>query len=216
MARAETLTLSGIPRVDLMPRSEVERRQRERLTRAWLWGVLAAILVAVAVIAGAFALKWLADQALAAEQAKTNELLVELSTLSEVNQALMTEQELTAYRSLAGGTDLAWAPLISSTVQLLPPDVTLTGFELAVGGVPSTDDPESETGLVGSLTFVSPTPIDIVATIRNVRTAPGVLAADGQEVTASSVSEGQYQYKLTITYDQTIYSGAFAAQEGND
>ena len=62
-------------RVNLMPRSEVARRERDKLTRAWVWGVLGAILIALLIVVAAFWLKWSADQRLAAEQAQTNELL---------------------------------------------------------------------------------------------------------------------------------------------
>ena len=37
-----------------MPRSEVARRERDKLVRVWVWGVLGAILVALLIIAAAF------------------------------------------------------------------------------------------------------------------------------------------------------------------
>ena len=59
-------TASGFPRVNLLPRSEIVRRERDRLVRVWVWIVLAALLVAALIIAGAFAFKVFADQRLAA------------------------------------------------------------------------------------------------------------------------------------------------------
>lgn len=207
---------SGAPRVNLMPRTEVARRERDQLVRLWVWIVLGAIVVAVLIIAGAFAFKFFADQRLVAEQARTNTLLTEIASLSEVSQALATESELTDYRTDAMATDLAWTPVIGKITSILPFDTTLTGVDLAVGGVPVGDDPTLEQGLVGTVTFDSPTPIDIVPLIRSLRGVEGVLYADGQSVTSSQVSSGRYSYLLTVEFDQTVYSNEYAAEDGSE
>ncbi|MDR7113314.1 hypothetical protein J2X03_003211 [Microbacterium trichothecenolyticum] len=207
---------SGAPRVNLMPRTEVARRERDQLVRLWVWIVLGAIVVAVLIIAGAFAFKFFADQRLVAEQARTTALLTEIASLSEVSQALATESELTDFRTDAMATDLAWTPVIGKITGILPSDTTLTGVDLAVGGVPVGDDPALEQGLVGTVTFDSPTPIDIVPLIRSLRGVEGVLYADGQSVTSSQVSSGRYSYLLTVEFDQTVYSNEYAAEEGGE
>jgi hypothetical protein len=198
-----------------MPRVEVARREREALTRRWVWGVLGAVLLTLLIIAGAFAVQFLAAQRLAAEQARTNDLLLQLSALSEVSQSLATEQELTQFRSEAMANDFAWQPVVASVASTLPPEVTLTGFDVVAGGAPQTEDPASEQGLVGTFTLDSPNPIDIVSAVRSLRGVPGVLYADGQAVTSSTVIEGHYAYELTVTFDQTIYSNVFAPEEGS-
>lgn len=206
---------AGTPRVNLMPRSEVARRERDRLVGLWVWIVLGAIVVALLIIAGAFALKFLADQRLAAEQAKTNTLLSEIAALSDVSQALATQSELTDFRSEAMVGDLAWSPVIGKVTGILPPDATLTGFDLAVGGVPQGDDPAAEPGLVGTISIDSATPLDIVSIIRALRGVDGVLFADGQSVTSSQVSAGRYAYQLNVEFDQTVYSNEYAPKEGD-
>lgn len=207
---------SGIPRVNLMPPSEVARRERDRLVGRWVWLVLGAIIVALLIIAGAFALKFLADQRLAAEQAQTNALLTEIASLSEVSEALATESELTAFRAAAMATDLAWAPVLAIVTGVLPEGTALTGFDFTVGGAPLGDDPTLEAGVTGTVTIDSPTPLDIVAIIRSLRAVEGVLYADGQSVTSSQVSEGRYSYMLDVQFDQTAYSGDYAATEEGD
>ena len=207
---------SGAPRVDLMPRSEVARRERDQLVRLWVWIVLGAIVVAFLIIAGAFAFKFLADQRLVAEQARTNALLTEIASLSEVSQALATEAELTDYRTEAMATDLAWSPVIAKITSILPADTALIGVDFTVGGVPIGEDPTLEQGLIGTVTFDSPTPIDIVPLIRSLRGVDGVLYADGQSVTSSQVSAGRYSYLLTVDFDQTVYSNEFATEEGGE
>lgn len=207
---------SGIPRVNLMPRIEVARRERDKLVRLWAWLVVGAIVIALLVIAGAFAVKFLADQRLAAEQARTNTLLTEIAALAEVSQALATEAELTGFRAEAMATDLAWTPAVAKVTGILPADTTLTGFDFAVGGVPQGDDPTAEPGLVGTFSVDSPTPLDIVEIIRSLRGVEGVLYADGQSVTSSQQSVGRYSYLLNVVLDQTAYSDEYAAEEGGE
>lgn len=207
---------SGVPRVNLMPRSEVVRRERDAVIRGWMWGVLGAIVIALLIIAGAFVLKWAADQRLAAEQAQSNALLGELAALSDVSQSLAAEQELTGFRAEAMGADFSWAPVIASIAGSLPEGAALTGFDLLSGGVPQGEDAALEVGLTGTVSVGSGDPIDIVEAVRSLRQVPGVLDADGQSVTSSSVTDGSYAYLLTVTFDQSIYSGeyAVAGEEG--
>jgi hypothetical protein len=207
---------SGAPRVNLMPRSEIARRERDSLVRLWVWIALGAILVAMLIIAGAFAFKFFADQRLVTEQARTNALLTEIASLSEVSQAIATESELTEFRTDAMATDLAWAPVMAKITGVLPADTTITGVDLSVGGVPQGDDPTVEQGLVGTVTFDSPTPLDIVALIRSLRGVEGVLYADGQSVTSSQVSADRFSYLLNVEFDQSVYSNEFAAEEGGE
>ncbi|MFD4959823.1 hypothetical protein [Microbacterium sp. NPDC058389] len=207
---------SGTPRVNLMPRSEVARRERDKLVNLWAWIVLGALVVALLIIAGAFALKFVADQRLVAEQTETNTLLGEIAALSDVSEALSTQSELTDFRTEAMASDLAWSPVIAKVTGILPPDATLTGFDVAVGGAPQGDDPTLEQGLVGTISVDSATPLDIVSIIRSLRGVEGVLFADGQSVTSSQVSAGRYAYQLTVQFDQTVYSNEYAAKEGDE
>jgi len=213
MAREVAPATAGVARINLLPRSEVQRRERDRLTRAWLWGVFAAIVVALLIIAGAFWLKTVADARLAAEQAETSNLILELSSLSAVSSALAAERELTDFRSIAMAPDLAWTPVVGSVVSVLPPGAILTGFDVATGGAPQADDPTLETGLTGRFWVSSGVPVDIVSTIRALRGVDAVIYADGQSITQDGANQGSYAYELNVTFDQTIYSGAYATDE---
>jgi hypothetical protein len=199
-----------------MPRSEVVRRERDKLVRLWVWIVLGAILVACLIIAGAFAFTFLAGQRLAAERTQTNALLSEIAALSEVSEALTTESELTDYRAEAMAADLAWTPVIAKVSSILPEGTTLTGFDFTVGGALQGDDPTAEQGIVGTVTIDSPTPLDIVAIIRSLRGVEGVLYADGQSVTSSQVSADRFAYLLNVEFDQTVYSNEYLAEEGSE
>jgi hypothetical protein len=208
---------TGVARVDLMPRSEVARRERDKHVRLWIWIVFGAVLLAMLIIGGTIWFKLLADQRLAAEQAQTDVLLTEIASLSEVSQALSTESELTAFRTEAMATDLAWTPVLDKITGILPAGTALTGYDFAVAGVPQGDNPTLEPGVVGTVSIDSPTPLDIVAIIRSLRAVEGVLYADGQSVTPSQVSEGSFAYLLNVQFDQTVYTGAYApVEEGEE
>ena len=213
---AITAPYAGIPRINLMPRSEVARRERDKLVRLWVWIALGSIVVALLIIAGAFSVKFFADQRLAAQEARTNALLTEIAGLSEVSQALAAEAELTEFRAEALASDLAWSPVIAKVTGILPADTALTGFDLAVAGVPQGEDPALEAGVAGSLTIDSATPLDIVSIIRALRQVDGVLFADGRSVTSSQVSEGRFAYQLDVAFGQSVYSNAFAPEEGSE
>lgn len=206
----------SVPRVNLMPRSEVARRERDKLVRLWVWIVFVSILVAALIVAASFWFKLMADQRLAAEQAQTSVLLTEIASLAEVSQALATESEITAFRSEAMATDLAWAPLLSKVTSILPAGTTLTAYDFAVAGAPQRDDPTLEPGVIGSVSIDSPTPLDIVAIIRSLRAVEGVLYSDGQSVISSQISEDTFTYLLNVKFDQTAYSGVYAPVEDGE
>lgn len=214
---APGVAFGGVPRVNLIPKSELDRRERAATARGWVWGVLGAIVAALALIAGAMALNWVADQRLAAEQARTNMLLTELASLAPVSGALATETDLLDFRTQSTASDFEWRPVIAQVQRALPAGVELVGFSLVVGGASQGEDPSLETGLTGTLSLSSPNAIDIAATVRSLRGGAGVAAADGRLVSTSQQSVNAYTYELSIAFDQSIYTGRFAsADEGGE
>jgi hypothetical protein len=121
-----------------------------------------------------------------------------------------------AFRAEAMATDLAWAPVLAKISGTLPAGTTLTGFDFTVGGAPQGDDPTSEQGIVGTVSFDSPTPLDIVPIIRSLRAVDGVLYADGEAVTTSQVSADRFAYLLSVDFDQTVYSAIYAISTEDD
>jgi hypothetical protein len=211
---APSISFGGIPRVNLIPRSELDRRERASTARKWIWGVVGAILASLALIAGAMTINWLADQRLLVEQARTDALLTELASLSEVSGAIAAERELIDYRAQSAGSDFAWAPVVAELRRALPSGVELGGFALTTGGVRQGEDPAAEIGLVGSLTLSSSNAIDIAQTVRAMRALAGVAEADGRLVSTSQQSVGAYTYEISVAFDQSIYSERFVATEG--
>ncbi|GAA3900870.1 hypothetical protein [Microbacterium invictum] len=208
-ASAPTLTVGGAPRVNLLPRTVVERRERAGLLRKWGWGFVAVLAVVAIGTAGVFTLLTAASVRLAAANAHTNELLIQVAALQPVSQKLQLESELGDFRTQAMGTDLKWGGLLETVKDVLPADVGISEYSLAPGGLPHTEDPTTEAGASGSIHFISATPTDFVALIREVRQLPGVLDADGW---ATTLSGDAYDYELRVTFDQTVYTGTYAAE----
>lgn len=218
MARSQgALVIAGIPSVNLMPRAELDRRDRVDQIRTWAGWIFISIGVVALTMAGALYLQFAAGERLASEQARTNALISEIASLSDVRAALTTERALESFRADAMAADLDWEPLHATIASILPAGVALHGYDLEVGGVPMGDDPTVEVGLTGTLTFTSPTPVEIVALVRGYRELEGVTDADGREVMSLTTGAGGdgagpalYTYVLTVTLDQTIYTATEA------
>lgn len=238
MKRA-TLTpaTAGIPRVNLMPRAETERRERAALAVRWGIGLLGALLVVALLAGGAFWLKWNADQRLAGEQARTAGLLTDLAALSEVSRAIGMSAELETFRADAMASDLKWSELFASLEEALPAGVVVTGFDLTVGAAPTmpvvtaeapaggesagenagtaTAAGAEELALAGTLELRSPTAIDVAPAVRALRDVAGVAQVDPLEMTTEQVGDSDarsYIYRLRTTFDQTLYTGAYAEE----
>lgn len=219
MARqAAVIAVAGVPRVDLMPRIELDRRARAGVTVGWMWGILASFVVVGLVAAGAYGLQMSADARLAAEQERSNSLIGDLSALADVSTSLGERHELEDFRSSAMGADLGWDDAVSSLREELPEGVVMTGFDLTSGVAPQPGaDDSSAPGLTGTLSLRSATPIEIADAVRALRTVGGVLAADGREVRSTTADADDdtrtYAYLVTLTLDRSVYSGQFAPGE---
>ncbi len=217
MSRVVVASPGGAPRVDLLPRSEIDRREREKLSALWVRVGLLAVLLAALLIGAAFAWNQFTQQQLSAEQARSTQLLGQIGQMRDVSSALAQESELNAFRSEAMGSDLAWSGVLDRVRGALPPDTSVIGFALTPGAVPdpaTTDKDASKkaVGLTGTLTIDSPNAIDLGALSRTLRGVDGVLAADGSASVASQQSPGHYTYTVDIAFDQTVYSGRFAKE----
>jgi hypothetical protein len=204
----------GVPRVNLMPRAELERRERAFTIRRWGWGVVGALAIVVLVAGAGFGMSWAAKQRLADAQSRTTSLTSQLSALSGVSKALATRTELESFRGQAMGSDLEWLKTMVSLGVVIPDGVVVTGFDLVPGVIPVDGaKPEEQAGLVGTITLESQSPVQIVPVVRAFRKVAGVSSADGSEVTTAegdSAKAGIYTYLIDITFDQTVYTNAYA------
>ncbi len=214
--RAGTSGIGGIPRVNLMPRAELDRRARAAVLRAWGWALVGTAGVVLLVAAAGYSLDLVAHQQLEAEQDRTDALLAELTSLAPVSIDVTTEADLELFRSQAMAADIDWVDVYGTLAAALPAGVTMTGFDLSVGGVPlGVADGAAQVGMEGEITFDSATPADMGALIRAYRGIPGIVEADGTEVAATAAAgAAAYAYRVSVTFDQSIYTGVFSTEGG--
>lgn len=222
MAAPAGATLSAIPRVNLLPPSEVARREREKLGGRWVWAVLGAVVLSGVLVAGAWLWNQFAQIQLAAEQARTNTLIQQIGALGEVSGAMATEKELHGYLAEAMGSDLVWQDIRTRVESVLPGDVQLVGFDLTPGA-PATaklgeEDAAAAAGLTGTITLDSPNTIDIATIAANLRKVGAIMRSDANALAESTIQEGRFTYTIDVVFDQSIYTGRFAtdpAEGGN-
>ena len=213
-AKGSGLVLAGVPRVNLLPPSEVQRRAAGALVRRWVAGLVATALVVSGLVAAAYWQRSIAAQQLVAEQARSMELNSELAGLSHVSRALATRAELTGLRARAMGNDLEWRKLFADLVGTLPTGATLTGFELITGANPVADaEPSSEIGMIGRLTVHTDDPADQNRMVDQLRALAITLAADAGSLTSVG-DDKSFEFLVEVIVDQTHYSGDYLSNEG--
>lgn len=204
-SKSSGIVLGGVPRVNLLPAAELQRRAASALIRRWVAGLAATAVVVSGLVVAAHWERGIAERQLAAEQARTINLNAELANLSHVSQAIADRGALSELRAATMGNDLKWRALFADLTRALPNGATLTGFELATGTNPAAGaDPGIGIGVLGSLTVNTADPADQNRMIDKLRTLDTVLAADAGSLT--SAGEDGYAFVVEFVVDQTHYS----------
>jgi len=206
LSAAPTLVLGAAPRVNLMPRAELDRRANRRLIARWGRVIVVALLIVVAASGVTFWLQSSAQHGLDAENARTTDLLGQMAALQPVSAKLLLETELQTLRVDAMAADLPWASLLSTVSEALPESVSVSGFALTAGGAPTGDDPTAEIGSHGTLSLTSENSTDVVALVRKLRGLDGVRSVDSWSASAET---GSFDYTVRIVFDQSFYTGDF-------
>jgi hypothetical protein len=207
------LVIGGVPRVNLLPTSEVHRRAAGALVRRWVAALMATAVVVSGLVAAAYWERSLADRQLAAEQARTLQLNGELAGLAHVNRAFAERTTLTTLRAEAMGTDIDWRATFADLSRSVPSGAELTGFEVITGINPVADaEPGTGIGLIGRLTVSTDDPADQNRMVDTLRSLDITLSADAGALTAEG-KEG-FSFVVEFVLDQTHYSGKHLPEAG--
>lgn len=199
-----------LPAVDLLPAAEIDRRQRRRLARHWITGVLVAGLVTALAVGGSVLFRDTEQSALLAEQADTTKLLTQISEYSGITALLSQQAELESFEADLSQTSLSVSETLARALNEIPADMSITNVQLAVGGAPTGDDPTAEIGLSVVLGLTGPDATAGARLAQTLRGLEGVMYADVLAVTsADSVT---YSYNVEFAFDQTIYTAQEDAQ----
>jgi hypothetical protein len=213
-SRPPVLPIGALPRVDLLPPSEMRRRDMMARARTWLFIGLGTLAVTLLAVGGAVAYNVTATVRLGFEQGRTQQILVGIAELSEVSQAIALRTELSRMGSEAMAGDLEWNAVIGTIDERLPDGVSIIDYALVAGPVPEPEgDPAATTGAFGTVTVTSAQPLAFVDLTRALRGVETVHITEVDEL--NRVEEGPfYEYRITFTIDQTVYTGAFAPESG--
>ena len=207
------LVLSGVPRINLLPPSELERRATVSLVRRWAVGVLATGVLVTGGIVAVNGLRAAAQLELVLEQARTVDLNAELGGYSHVSRALAEQTELTAYRSAAVGNDLEWRAFTKTLLSAIPKGSELRDFTLVAGPNPAEGVAQvSSIGLIGRLTLATEDARDVARMVESLRALDIELSADAGSL--STAGEDGYTYTVEFVVNQTVYSGRFTTGAG--
>lgn len=206
------LAFGGVPSVNLLPSTETQRRERVGLSRKWAVGALSAVAATLLIIGGAYAFNLVASQTLAAQQAETANLLVELSGYSEVSQTISATDQLETFRSDAMQHDFAWTPLLDDISMRLPEGTSIVELTLAPRADPAiaAGVPADKVGASGTISFTAAETGAQAATVEALRDLPGIISVDAGALFA--LGDEGVEFSVAVIYDTSIYSGAYAPE----
>lgn len=204
-SRTPSLGLGSLPRVDLLPPSEVRRRAAAARARMWLFVGVGALAVSALAVGGAFTFNMTAGIRLASEQSVTQNLLVGIAEMSDVSQAMALRTELAATADEAMAGDLRWSAVLDTVESRLPDGVVVTDYALTAGAVPDAAIESSDAvGAMGTVTVASLTAVPLVQLTRTVRDVPSVEWAEVDELFRDA-DDPLFEYRIRIAVDQSVY-----------
>lgn len=201
---APKIVSGGVPRVNLLPREVIAKREQSGMIKSWGVRVAAAVVVVAAGAFGMFGWQAITALRLAATQAEGMSLLSQIGAKAEIQQLVQTESNLGAFEMNALATDLSWTESVQKILAKFPEGAWLCRFELASGAAPS-GDAEAQVGLSGVFSICGSFP-SAIPYLRDATSVDGVLSAvvlDGKYETDISA----YVHQIAIEFDQTIYLG---------
>lgn len=205
--RTPTVQVGVLPHVDLLPPSEIQRREISARARSWVVIGLGAVALVLALIVGTFVMNTIANVRLADEKARTLTIADQTEALGPVSKIVNTQTELEVLRTQSMAGDIAWMPVLAGIQSQLPAGVSVAGYSLSGGPVPTPG--VVGVGVIGSVTLKSTVPLTVVEATHALRSAPHVTAVETEEYASK---DGIVTYRFHVEIDQTVYTGAFATK----
>ncbi|WP_062306212.1 PilN domain-containing protein [Demequina subtropica] len=217
----ESVKAPQAPQVNLLP-PEIEARRTQGRAK----GLLAFALLALAVVLGA-AWFWFhservaAEDALAAEEARTPELQAELASYDYINGVAADYKNALLARAWAGATDVEWAAQVDALMEVFPKGVALTSMQVTPAtpyGAVADDGTVFAQSDMGAITFAgsSSEPVDVADLIEQIDGLPGFTGTWIDTETIASV-EGQndpyYEYSGSVRVTYNVLSNRLETEQ---
>lgn len=195
----------GVPRVNLLPREVIAKREQSGVIKSWGVRVAAAAVIVAVGVFGMFAWQAVTTLRLGATQAEGTSLLTQIGSKSEIQQLINTESSLGSFEKKALATDFGWVESLQRLLAKFPEGSTLCSFDLTGGAAPA-GDPETQVGLSGVFTMCG-SAASVIPYLRDATSVDGVLAVTIVDSTYDQ-ELGLYTHTIAVQFDQTIYAGA--------
>jgi len=217
--RATLIALGGQPRANLLPPSVILAQRGRRAVRVMLAVVVAAAVIVVAGIAGSGWWALTQSAALAAERARTDQLLADQAQYADVNAAIAGLTKRTDAVALVGASDILWADYLALVRGTLPDGTALTGASIEATSPISAVTPD-ESALnrdraASIVMTVSSQDLPAVQSlIDQLATLPGYTDAVLNSINLDP--SGLYLATVSLGVDESVYSARFALEEDDE
>ena len=215
MTKAETLTIGGEPRVDLLPPEIRAQRSAAAVRRRLGFGVILLLVLVVGGSGGVGVEAIQAQASLASEQALTANLLVQQRKYIQVRSVQDEVSLIQAAQQVGTSTEIDWKEYLSEVQATLPANVTLDTVTIDSAS-PLTEYAQATAPLQGarvatlSFTAKSPTLPEVPAWLNALTSLPGYTDASPGSVTRDT--SGVYTVDITMHINQAAYTNRFAAK----
>lgn len=218
MSRKEagSVVVGGAPHADLLPLSVREAIRRRPIVRRLVALVALVALVTVAGVAGATYLALSAEQALAEEQRRSEDLLAQQLQFADaraINNAL--NNAITA-REAATSAEVDWEALLDEIRASLPAGLVLVSVDGATRVAPAEDEPLRQDS-IGSfrINANSPTVPDVESWLIDLEAVTGY-AGIAPPITISGSEGASYSVTIEVLLDTSAYLGRFSTATDSD
>lgn len=209
----QTIAVGSMPRADLLPVAVKEAIKRRPVVRRLIALVAFVLILMLAAVAGATYLAVAAQQSLADEQARSEQLLAQQIEFAEARQVSNDVDETIAAQQVATLTEPDWNALLGEIRATLPPGVLLT----SVNGTLSPTESEEEIPLrqdsVGSFSIsaISDTVPNVESWIAELESITG-FAGIAPPVSVEGGSGAIYAVNIEVLINTDVFINRFAPE----
>lgn len=209
----QTIAVGSMPRADLLPVAVKEAIKRRPVVRRLIALVAFVLILMLAAVAGATYLAVAAQQSLADEQARSEQLLAQQIEFAEARQVSNDVDETIAAQQVATLTEPDWNALLGEIRATLPPGVLLT----SVNGTLSPTESEEEIPLrqdsVGSFSIsaISDTVPNVESWIAELESITG-FAGIAPPVSVEGGSGAIYTVNIEVLINTDVFINRFAPE----
>lgn len=212
----ETVAVGGAPRADLLPPSVREAIKRRPLVRRLVALVLLVALVTAGGVAGATYLALNAQQALADEQRRSEDLLAQQLQFADARAINNALDNAVIAREAATSAEVDWEALLDEIRASLPPGLVLVSVDGATRVAPAEDEPLRQDS-IGSfrINANSPTVPDVESWLIDLEGVTGY-AGIAPPITVSGSEGASYSVTIEVLLDTSAYLGRFSTASETD